>query len=78
MEVTIMGADADYAKQTRNFHEDLTVSIKGATVEGSFDRYTVMTWIDYAVVVFFGIEKLSNSIRMPMFSSSTTAIEFII
>ncbi len=45
--VVLATGDAEYAKQTRNFREDLTVSIKGATVEGSFDRFTVMTWIDY-------------------------------
>ncbi len=45
--IVVATGDAEYAKQARNFREDLTVSIKGATVEGSFDRYTVMTWIDY-------------------------------
>lgn len=45
--VVIATGDGDYAKQTRNFREDLTVSIKGATVEGSFDRYSVMAWVDY-------------------------------
>lgn len=45
--VVMATGDGDYAKKTRNFREDLTVSIKGATVEGSFDRYSVMAWIDY-------------------------------
>lgn len=38
--------DGDYAKKTRNFREDLTVSLRGATVEGSFDRYAVAAWLD--------------------------------
>lgn len=45
--VVMATGDGDYSKQTRNFREDLTVSIKGATIEGSFDRYTVMAWVDY-------------------------------
>ncbi|BCG61612.1 NAD(P)/FAD-dependent oxidoreductase [Paenibacillus sp. URB8-2] len=45
--VVVATGDASYAKQSRNFREDLTVSIKGATVEGNFDLYTVMTWMDY-------------------------------
>lgn len=45
--VVMATGDGDYAKKTRNYREDLTVSIKGATVEGHFDRYTVMTWVDY-------------------------------
>lgn len=45
--VVMATGDGDYAKKTRNFREDLTVSIKGVTVEGRFDRYTVMTWLDY-------------------------------
>jgi flavin-dependent dehydrogenase len=45
--VIMATGDGAYAKKTKNFREDFTVSIKGATVEGSFDRYTVMTWIDY-------------------------------
>lgn len=45
--VVMATGDGEYAKQTRNFREDLTVSIKGATIEGSFDRYTVMAWVNY-------------------------------
>lgn len=45
--VIVATGDADYAKQMGNFREDLTVSIKGATVEGCFDRYAVTTWVDY-------------------------------
>lgn len=45
--VVLATGDGEYAKRTRNFREDLTVSIKGATVEGNFDRYTVMAWVDY-------------------------------
>lgn len=45
--VVMATGDGNYAKATRNFREDLTVSIKGKTVEGNFDRYTVMAWVDY-------------------------------
>ncbi len=45
--VVMATGDGEYAKETRNFREDLTVSIKGATVEGNFDRYTVMAWVNY-------------------------------
>ena len=45
--VVIATGDGAYAKETRNFREDFSVSIQGATVEGSFDRYTVMAWVDY-------------------------------
>ncbi len=45
--VILATGDGDYSKKVRNFREDLTVSIKGATVSGNFDRYTVFSWIDY-------------------------------
>lgn len=50
--VVMATGDGDYAKKTRNYREDVTVSIKGGTVEGVFDRYTVMAWIDYALAPF--------------------------
>lgn len=45
--VIMATGDGAYSKKTKNFREDLSVSIKGATVEGDFDRYTVMAWINY-------------------------------
>jgi flavin-dependent dehydrogenase len=45
--VVMATGDGAYAKETKNFREDLSVSIKGASVEGTFDKYTVMAWIDY-------------------------------
>jgi flavin-dependent dehydrogenase len=47
--VVLATGDGAYAKEIKNFREDLTVSIKGATIEGSFDKYTVMAWIDYDI-----------------------------
>ncbi|MCZ8522564.1 MULTISPECIES: NAD(P)/FAD-dependent oxidoreductase [Paenibacillus] len=44
--VVMATGDGDYAKRTRNFREDLTVSLRGATVEGTFDRYAVSVWLD--------------------------------
>lgn len=50
--VVMATGDGAYAKETRNFREDLTVSIKGKTVEGEFDRYAVMAWIDYDIAPY--------------------------
>ncbi len=47
--VILATGDAADAKRSRNFREDLTVSISGATVEGKFDRFEVQTWLDYAI-----------------------------
>lgn len=47
--VVMATGDGAYAKETRNYREDLTVSIKGAAIEGDFDRYTVMAWINYDI-----------------------------
>ncbi|MCI3927070.1 NAD(P)/FAD-dependent oxidoreductase [Paenibacillus sp. TRM 82003] len=50
--VILATGDSDYAKKTRNFREDLKVSIKGKTVEGSFDRYEVRAWMDYDIAPY--------------------------
>ncbi|WP_428911634.1 NAD(P)-binding protein [Niallia sp. Krafla_26] len=50
--VVMATGDGAYAKETRNFREDLTVSIKGTTVEGQFDRYTIMAWVDYTIAPY--------------------------
>ncbi|MGC5325079.1 NAD(P)-binding protein [Brevibacillus sp. SYSU BS000544] len=50
--VVMATGDGEYAKRTKNYREDFTVSIKGATVEGEFDRYEVRTWIDYDITPF--------------------------
>lgn len=50
--VVLATGDSDYAKKTRNFREDLTVSVKGATIEGSFDPYEVEAWLDYEIAPF--------------------------
>lgn len=50
--VIMATGDGEYAKRTKNYREDLTVSIKGATVEGIFDRYSVTAWIDYDLAPF--------------------------
>ncbi|MDQ0350373.1 flavin-dependent dehydrogenase [Alkalibacillus filiformis] len=50
--VILATGDGEYAKKTRNYREDLTVSIKGATVEGEFDRYSVTAWVDYDLAPF--------------------------
>jgi flavin-dependent dehydrogenase len=50
--VIVATGDGDDAKRNRNFREDLTVSISGATVEGRFDRFEVQTWLDYDIAPF--------------------------
>lgn len=50
--VVMATGDGEYAKKIHNYREDLTVSIYGATIEGSFDRFTVMAWLDYDLAPF--------------------------
>ncbi len=45
--VVLATGDAAYTARIQNFQEDLTVSLRGATVEGDFNRYTVYAWMDY-------------------------------
>lgn len=44
--VIMATGDASYAMKLNNFREDVSVSIKGATVEGSFNRFTVHVWLN--------------------------------
>lgn len=44
--VIMATGDAEYALKAGNFQVDLTVSLKGATVEGDFDRNHVSIWLD--------------------------------
>lgn len=44
--VIMATGDAAYAVKARNFHVDLTVTLKGATVEGRFDRHQAAVWLD--------------------------------
>ncbi|WP_281889798.1 NAD(P)-binding protein [Paenibacillus sp. YYML68] len=45
--IVLATGDGDYSRRMHNFRRDFTVSIKGATVEGCFDRYAVMAWLNY-------------------------------
>jgi flavin-dependent dehydrogenase len=45
--VVMATGDGDYAKSAKNYGEDFSVSLKGATIEGTFDPYTVMAWVNY-------------------------------
>lgn len=45
--VVIATGDGAYAETMNNYHTDLTVSIKGVSVEGKFDRYAVAAWLDH-------------------------------
>lgn len=44
--VIMATGDAGYALEVQNFKLDLTVTLKGATVEGHFDRHHVSIWLD--------------------------------
>lgn len=44
--VVVATGDAEYAMVVKNFNLDITVTLKGATVEGNFSRYGVMAWFD--------------------------------
>lgn len=48
--VVLATGDAAYAEKANNFSRDLTCSLKGATVEGSFDLNTVHLWFNYDVI----------------------------
>lgn len=45
--VVLATGDAAYASKIQNFQEDLTVTLRGATMEGDFNRFTVYAWMDY-------------------------------
>jgi flavin-dependent dehydrogenase len=70
--VVMATGDGAYAKKNRNFREDLAVSIRGATVEGEFDHFTVMAWLDYDLAPYgycylipFSEKEASISIAIP-------------
>lgn len=44
--VVLATGDAEYAIKLQNYRKDLSVAIKGATVEGDFDRFSVYVWLN--------------------------------
>ena len=44
--VILATGDGSYAKRIQPYKEDLTVSLKGFTVVGNFDRYTIEAWLN--------------------------------
>jgi flavin-dependent dehydrogenase len=48
--VVLATGDAEYALQKGNYRSDLTCSIKGATVEGSFLSDTPHVWFNYEIL----------------------------
>ncbi len=44
--VVLATGDADYAKKAGNYREDLTATLRGAIVEGTFDLYSLKAWLD--------------------------------
>jgi flavin-dependent dehydrogenase len=44
--VVMATGDAAYAAKVQDFEVDLTVTVKGATIEGDFERPSVVIWLD--------------------------------
>lgn len=44
--VIVATGDGAYGMKLQNYREDLSVTLKGATVEGQFDRFTVHVWLN--------------------------------
>ncbi|MCC5911284.1 MAG: NAD(P)/FAD-dependent oxidoreductase [Clostridiaceae bacterium] len=44
--IVVATGDGAYSEKMGNYKRDFTVSLKGAIVEGEFDRYTTKTWLD--------------------------------
>jgi flavin-dependent dehydrogenase len=70
--VVVATGDGAYAKQAKNYREDLSVSIKGATIGGFFNRNTVMAWMDYDLAPYgycflipFSDKEASVSLAIP-------------
>lgn len=70
--VVLATGDASYAKKVQNYREDFTVTLKGATVEGKFDRYVVSAWLDnrfapqgYAYLIPFSDKEANIVIAYP-------------
>lgn len=47
--IVLATGDAAYTSKIQDFKTDLTVTLKGATVEGNFDRHKVNIWLNYDV-----------------------------
>ncbi len=47
--IVLATGDAAYTSKIQDFQTDLTVTLKGATVEGRFDRHKVGIWLNYDV-----------------------------
>lgn len=44
--IVLATGDAAYAMTIQNYRQDLTVTLRGAMVEGDFNRYSAATWLD--------------------------------
>lgn len=45
--VVVATGDAAYSEKNQGYKEKITVTLKGATIVGDFDRRTVMAWLNY-------------------------------
>ncbi|CAM3275434.1 NAD(P)/FAD-dependent oxidoreductase [Sporolactobacillus spathodeae] len=70
--VIMATGDASYAIKLHNYREDLSVSLKGATVEGVFTRSEVSVWLDnnlapkgYAYLIPFSDTEANIVVAVP-------------
>jgi flavin-dependent dehydrogenase len=70
--VIVATGDGKDARRLHNYTEDLSVTLRGATVEGEFDPYSVTTWLDYDMIpkgygyiIPFSSHEASVAIAMP-------------
>lgn len=76
--VVLATGDAAYAAKLQDFQQDLTVTLKGVTVEGSFDRFTVASWLDnrlapqgYGYLIPFSEKEATVVIGYPDYPQNT-------
>lgn len=70
--VVLATGDAAYSSKIQNYKTDLTVTLKGATVEGKFDRFSAAIWLDnnlapqgYGYLMPFSEQEASITIGYP-------------
>ncbi|WP_202080947.1 NAD(P)/FAD-dependent oxidoreductase [Caldalkalibacillus salinus] len=76
--VILATGDAEYSAKIQPFDTDLTVSLKGATVAGHFDRFHVHVWLNhhyapkgYAYLLPFSDEEANIVIAYPDYPENT-------
>lgn len=70
--IVLATGDANYALEQKNFRHDLSAIIRGATIEGEFNKTTIYVWVDhnlapfgYAYIIPFSQNKANIAISYP-------------